>query len=84
MSKIEKELKKIIVFTSEFKIEGDMHVHPGARFSDYIETLAKKFIPITDARISIIGDDRCICETSFLELNKNEVIIILPQEELKV
>ncbi len=82
MAKIEKETKRIIAFTSNFKVEGDIHVHIGARLSDYIETLTKSFIPLTRVIIYKIGEDKPIHHTNFLELNKDEVVIISPKEEI--
>lgn len=83
MVKIEKEQKPIIAYTRYYKIEGKIYTPIGARLSDFISGVGqKKFIPVTDAIVTdMLGNG--VCKTSFLELNKDEIVFIIPESELK-
>ena len=82
MVKIEKEQKPIVAYTYHYKIKGKVFTPPGSRLSDFISGIRqKKFIPVADAVITdIFGNE--ICRSKFLELNKDEIIFLLPQDEL--
>lgn len=83
MTKIEKEEKAIIAYTTHFKIKGKVFTPPGGRLSDFISGVAqKKFIPVADVIVTDIAGNQ-ILRTKFLELNKDEIIFMVPEEELK-
>ena len=83
MVKIQKEQKQIVAYPYHYKIKGKVFTPPGARLSDFISGLGqKKFIPVVDAVVTdIFGNE--ICKTGFLELNKDEIIFLLPESELE-
>ena len=81
--KIEKEAIEVIVLTQFYRVEGTIHVLPGARLTDFITARTiENFIPVTDARVYSIADDRLLYETTFMNLNTNFVIIILPKKDI--
>ena len=79
MVKIQKEKKIIEAYTHQFKVKGTVFMSPGSRLSDFIGSLGqKKFIPVADARVTdIFGNE--ICRSKFLELNRDEIIFLLPE-----
>ena len=83
MVKIQKEKRVIIAYTYQFKIKGTLFTPPGARLSDFMSGLGqKKFLPITDALVTdVFGNE--ICRTRFLELNRDEIVFLLPASELE-
>ena len=83
MVKIEKEQKPIVAYTYHYKIKGKVFTPPGSRLSDFISAIRqKKFIPVTEAVVTdIFGNE--ICKTRFLELNKDEIVFLLPESELE-
>lgn len=83
MAKIEKEEKSIVAYTHRYKIKGKIFTPPGSRLSDFVSGIAqKKFIPVADAVVTdTMGNE--ICHTGFLELNKDEIIFLLPAGELE-
>lgn len=51
--KIEKEKKNVDLYTSHFKITGDVHIPVHARLTDSLQALSKQsgFLPMTDVII---------------------------------
>ena len=51
--KIEKEKKNVDLYTSHFKITGDVHIPIHARLTDSLQALSKQsgFLPMTDVVI---------------------------------
>ena len=83
MAKIEKEQKSIVAYTYHYKISGKVFTPPGSRFSDFMSGIRqKKFIPVAEAVVTdIFGNE--ICKSKFLELNKDEIIFLVPESELE-
>ena len=86
MAKIQKEKKVIIAYTYQFKIKGTLFTPPGTRLSDFMSLMSglgqKKFLPVTDALVTdVFGNE--ICRTRFLELNRDEIVFLLPASELE-
>lgn len=82
MVKIKKEEKPIIAYTRYYKVEGKMYMPMGARLSDFISGVGqKKFIPVTDAIVTDLSGHQ-VCKTNFLELNKDEIVFLVPQSEI--
>lgn len=81
MVRIEKEQKPIVAYTPYYKIEGRVYTPIGARLSDFISSAQqKKFIPVTDAMVTDLSGNQ-VCKTNFLELNKDEIIFLVPVDE---
>ena len=83
MVKIEKEQKPVVAYTYSYKIKGKVFTPPGSRLSDYISSVGqKKYIPMTDVLVTdIFGNE--ICKSKFIELNKDEIIFLVPEEDLE-
>jgi len=79
--KIEKEQKPIIAHTASYKVTGKVFIPPGGRISDFISSTAqRKFIAVADAVVTdIFGKE--ICKADFLELNRDEIIFLIPGGE---
>ncbi|MDP3789378.1 MAG: hypothetical protein Q8R48_03130 [Candidatus Omnitrophota bacterium] len=80
--KIEKEKKTVIAYTYNYKIKCDVFTPPGSRLSDFIGSLGQKqFIPVSNAIVSdIFGNP--VCKAKFLELNVNEILFLIPDDDL--
>lgn len=83
MVKIQKEEKAIIAYTRNYKVEGKMYLPIGARLSDFISSAQQKnFIPVTGAVVTDLSG-RQVCITDFLELNRDEIVFLVPKGESK-
>jgi hypothetical protein len=69
---------KVIIFTKHFQIKGDIFLYEGARLTDYMLE-AKAFIAVSSAEIMDHQNNK-VLTTSFLNVNRDHVEIILPAE----
>ena len=68
---------RVVIFTRDFKIIGDIGLMPGVRLTDYmVET--KLFIAVTDAEVTSIGGDGSIIATGFLDVNRDTIQFVQP------
>jgi len=74
--RIEKEKKKVDLYTSCCKIRGDIHIHLNARLTDTLQALSKQsgFLPITDAVVKF--KDSTVREEKFLLIKISEIEMI--------
>ena len=79
--RVEKNSMKTIIFTARFKITGEIYILPQERLTDFLTAGTSIFLPVTNAEIRTIKDDKIIAQTKFLNLNKNEVTIIYPARD---
>ena len=70
----------VIIYLSNCKIKGKMFLPPGGRVSDFVNSPVRQFIPVTDAEIDSISGEKWSYRVKFLNLNKNEVVTIFPEE----
>ncbi len=68
---------RVIVYTATHKIEGTYSKHPDIRFLDDLNS-RKDFIPITNAKISSLGEP--VTQSDFLALNKRVIVFITSPE----
>lgn len=71
-----KDRMKVIIFTKNLRIRGDIAKYEGVRLTDYLVE-SKIFIAVTDAKVSD-KNDRQIAETSFLNVHRDHIEAILP------
>jgi hypothetical protein len=78
---INKEPKKVIIQTIHHKITGTVYVRPSDRLIDELNK-NEKFLAVTEA---IVHDlvDQVLFKCEFLTVNSDQIIWILPIEELK-
>ena len=69
---------KVIIYTNHFQIRGDIFLYEGSRLTDYMLE-AKSFVAISNAEI-MDHHSNAIFTTSFLNVNRNHIEIILPVE----
>ena len=80
--KIEKEKKNVDLYTSHYKIPGDIHIHVNARLTDTLQALSKQsgFLPMTDAIVKFRNG--AAREEIFLLIKISEIeLICLKNEE---
>ena len=75
--KIDKEKYQAVIYTSQFKINGTVHLLPEERLTDFLGDQENRFVPVTDATVSQL-DGQELTSTDFLCLNKDEVTLIIP------
>ncbi len=79
--RVEKNCLKTVIYTAKFKITGQIYILPQERLTDFLTASSSIFLPLTNAEIRTVENDKIIAKTNFLNLNKNEVTIIYPAED---
>ncbi len=80
--KIDKESFEVVILTVSLKIVGTVHRLPQERLTDFMTKSNSDYLPVTDATIFFLSDDRMIAKTKFLSLNRKDVTLILPSSEM--
>ena len=70
----------VMIQTVTHRIHGSIHVSQDRRLKDELD-LPEKFIAITDAVI-YLPDDQILYQTHFLAIQRDEIIWVLPDNEI--
>lgn len=81
--KISRDKIGVVIFTLQYRIEGEIHVPPGGRITDFVNIPQTNFIAVTSARIyrATQKGEEPLYKKDFLALNKEYIIIISPKDE---
>lgn len=72
-----KEKIPVILLTTTYRLEGEMHVVPGGRLLDEINK-ERDFIPVTNATVYDISGETPLDTLDFLAVNKSLVVMVAP------
>jgi len=72
---------EVIIQTVSARIHGEIHVKPDERLKDELN-LPEQFVAVTNAKI-LEMDGSPLYESQFLTINKNQIIWIVPDKDLK-
>ena len=72
-----KERIPVILLTSSYRVEGEMHVVPGGRMLDEINK-ERDFVPVTNATIYEISGETPLDSLDFIAINKNLIVMVAP------
>lgn len=72
---------RVVILTGHYRIVGDIGLLPGARVTDYLAE-SKEFFAVTDAEVWDLNG-RKITAASFMNINRDHVEIIMPENALK-
>ena len=75
-----KEKVPVIVLTTFYRLEGDMHVVPGGRLLDEINR-ERGFIPLTNATLFDPVSGQPVDTLEFIAVNKELVLMVAPVNE---
>jgi len=72
-----KERVPVILLTTTYRLEGEMHVVPGGRLLDEINK-ERDFIPITNATVYDVTGETPLDTLDFIAINKNLIVMVAP------
>ncbi|MEW6277428.1 MAG: hypothetical protein AB1758_02315 [Candidatus Eremiobacterota bacterium] len=72
-----KETIRVILLTTTYRLEGDIHVAPGGRLLDEVNK-ERDFIPVTNATVYDLAGDEALDTLDFIAVNKSLVVMIAP------
>ena len=77
-----KDKTKVIIFTTNFKVIGDISNFQDTRLTDYISE-AKSFIAVTDVVVEERSGENSTFTAPFINIHKNHIEIIFPVEKME-
>jgi hypothetical protein len=75
-----KDKMKVVLFVEAWRIEGDMHVLSDSRLTDALNSKAKEFLVVTDAKIFDATSGALIHEAAFLDVNRLSIALVYSAE----
>jgi hypothetical protein len=75
-----KDRVRVMIVTNGFRIEGDFHVLAGSRLTDALNSKAKEYFAITDAKVYGIGEDQVLFTPPYVAVNRASIACIFPIE----
>lgn len=73
-----KDRVRVVIATSVYRIEGEMYVLSGSRLTDALNSKAKDFFAITDAKIYDLQTNELLYEPTYLAVNRDAITVIFP------
>ena len=85
---IETEAVRVVIYTQQFKIIGNLHIPPHGRLSDFLnKTLGgvekDLFLPVTQAECFSADDGKLKYVTEFLTIHKHHIHLVFPYHQDK-
>ena len=78
---VSKHPVKVVIQMLTNQIRGEFHVRNDFRVKDELDASAK-FLPITNATVFSSDGSITIYKTRFMPVNKNQIMWMIPEEEL--
>ena len=76
-----KDTLRVMIVTDIFRIEGTLHVLAGSRLTDALNSKAKDFLAVTEAKIHSIEEDKLVYSPEYIAVNRDSISCIFPLEE---
>ena len=73
-----KDRVRVVIITTACRIEGDMYVLSGSRLTDALNSKAKDFFAITDARVFDSKSGELLYEPEYLAVGRSSIVTIFP------
>jgi len=78
---VKKELRRVVVFIENFRIEAYAHLIPGSRIVDELNKSTQFFV-LTDCTIYDKDTSLEVDKVDLMVINKNRVSIVFPIDEM--
>jgi hypothetical protein len=76
-----KDKVRVTVIMDAYRIEGDIHILVGSRLTDALNSKAKDFFAITNAKVYRVTGDEVMWETEYLAVNRESIACLFPLED---
>lgn len=73
-----KDRVRVVIATPVYRIEGEMYVLSGSRLTDALNSKAKDFFAITEAKVFRLDSDELLYEPDYLAVNRDSISVIFP------
>lgn len=75
-----KDRVSVVAIVGTWRVEGQMHVLSGSRLTDSLNSRAKDFLALTDAKVFDVVGGKLLMETPYLALNRESISMVLNAE----
>jgi hypothetical protein len=73
-----KDKVRVVIATTAYRIEGDVYVLAGSRLTDALNSKAKDFFAVTDAKVFHPTTDAVLFEPEYLAVHRDAISLIFP------
>jgi hypothetical protein len=73
-----KDRVAVVIVTALHRIEGEVYILSGSRLTDALNSKAKDFLAVTDARVYRIDTGALAYEPAYLAVNREAISVIFP------
>lgn len=75
-----KDRVAIVALVGAWRVEGQVHILSGSRLTDSLNSRAKDFLAVTDARVYDAASGAMLMDTPYLALNRVSIDMVLNAE----
>jgi hypothetical protein len=75
-----KDKVRCILVIGQWRVEADVHVLSGSRLTDALNSKAKDFIAVTDAKVYDMASNQVLYAPQYLAVNRDSIAVIFPIE----
>lgn len=80
MKYIKKEKIRVVVYTEQYRIVGNLYYVPGTRLTDTLNIKIKDFIPLTEVQVLDKRENAIIVEVPYLAVYRDSILFVHPLE----
>lgn len=73
-----KDRVRVVIATQMYRIEGEVYVLSGSRLTDALNSKAKDFFALTDAKVFSLETDELLYEPAYLAVNRDAISMVFP------
>ncbi|MDP2181565.1 MAG: hypothetical protein Q8K99_03230 [Actinomycetota bacterium] len=73
-----KDRVRVVIATDSHRVEGEMYVLSGSRLTDALNSKAKDFFALTDAKVFDLKTDALLYEPAYLAVNRDAISLVFP------
>lgn len=73
-----KDRVRVVIATQKYRIEGEVYVLSGSRLTDALNSKAKDFFALTDAKVFSLDTDQLLYEPTYLAVNRDAISMVFP------
>lgn len=73
-----KDKVRVVVATASYRVEGEMYVLSGSRLTDALNSKAKDFFAITDAKVYDLKSNALLYEPAYMAVNRDAIALVFP------
>ena len=78
--KVEKSKIEAVIYTQQYRIEGEVYVPKGSRFTDFVSAETRYgSIPATNCKVYTLAEDKLLHTVPLLNINKNFIVMAFPK-----